>query len=200
MRASGATFRRARALFFPPFTPPSLSLIDCMKLRFESWRGSLREGGGTWLLLSRATGRQSRATAAVRDYEQREKIYNFTETRRRVRAFVVKMQSAGTEAFSPGTFRRFGVELAIRGALVLGGVGDEGGQELQSMAAACALTAWRPRETSDSPKDSGWCEGNAILRPCLSGKIFILTHKKCTLYLENRQKLPARSHGYIRYN
>lgn len=37
---------RARALLFP-FTPPSLSLIQCMKLRFESWRGSLWEGGGT---------------------------------------------------------------------------------------------------------------------------------------------------------
>lgn len=30
-----------------PSSPPSLSLIQCMKLRFESWRGSLGEGGGT---------------------------------------------------------------------------------------------------------------------------------------------------------
>lgn len=30
-----------------PFTPPSLSLVQCMKLTFESWRGSLWEGGGT---------------------------------------------------------------------------------------------------------------------------------------------------------
>lgn len=37
---------RAQALLFP-FSPPSLSLIQCMKLRFESWRGSLWEGGGT---------------------------------------------------------------------------------------------------------------------------------------------------------
>lgn len=26
---------------FPPFSPPSLSPAQCMKLRFESWRGSL---------------------------------------------------------------------------------------------------------------------------------------------------------------
>lgn len=40
--------------------------------------------------------------------------------------------------------------MAISEAFVLGRSGDEGGQELQSMAAACALTAWRPKETSDS--------------------------------------------------
>lgn len=40
----------------------------------------------------------------------------------------------------------FAGDTAIGEAFVLGRVGDEGGQELQSMAAACALTAWRRRE------------------------------------------------------
>lgn len=105
--------------------------------------------------LTGATGRQGNAIAAIWDREQREKIYNFIETRRRMFVFAVKMQSKATKAFSGATSGRFGARTAISEAFVLGRSGDEGGQELQSMAAACALTAWRPRETSDSPKDSG---------------------------------------------
>lgn len=110
---------RAQAPLFP-FTPPSLSLIECMKLRFESWRGSLCKGGGTSYRRPSATWRQSHAIAAIWDYEQREKILNFIETRRRVSVFAAKMQSKGTKAFCSGTFRRFGGEFAISEAFVLG--------------------------------------------------------------------------------
>lgn len=58
--------------------------------------------------------------AAIWDYEQREKIYNFIETRRRRFIFAAKMQSRGTKAFSSGVFGRFGGEMAISGAFVLG--------------------------------------------------------------------------------
>lgn len=110
---------RAQALFLP-LSPPYLSLIQCMKLRFESWRGSLWEGGGTCSRLTRAPSRQSHVIAAIWDHEQREQIYNFIETRRRVFVFATKMQSKGTKAFSGATFRRFGGELAISEAFVLG--------------------------------------------------------------------------------
>lgn len=114
-------------------------------------RETLRRGRDLPLLTG-ATGRRSRAIAAIWDYEQREKIYDFIETRQRMFIFVAKMQSRGTEAFSGGALGRFGGEMAISGAFVLGRSATKV-EELQSMAAACALTAWRPRETSDSPKD-----------------------------------------------
>lgn len=152
MRVSEAIFRGSRPCFPLP-RPPSLSLIQCMELRFESWRGSLWEGGGTRFSgLTGATGRQGNAIAAIWDREQREKIYNFIETRRRMFVFAVKMQSKATKAFSGATSGRFGARTAISEAFVLGRSGDEGGQELQSMAAACALTAWRPRERLLTPQ------------------------------------------------
>lgn len=70
--------------------------------------------------LTGATERQSHAIAAIWDYEQREKIYNFTETRRRMFVFVAKMQRKGTDVFSGGTLRRFGGRMAISEAFVLG--------------------------------------------------------------------------------
>lgn len=71
-------------------------------------------------MLAGATGRQSHAIAAIWDREQREKIYNFIETRRPRFVFAVKMQSRGTKAFSGATFGRFGGEMAISEAFVLG--------------------------------------------------------------------------------
>lgn len=69
------------------------------------------------------------------------------------------------------------------------------------MAAACALTAWRPTETSDSTKGQTLSEGNAFLSPHARRKIFILTRKKCTLYLDCGQKFPAKNNGStLRYN
>lgn len=76
--------------------------------------------GRDLLRLARATWRHSHAIAAIWDYEQREKIYNFIETRRRMFVFAAKMQSKGTKAFSGATFGRFGGEMAISEAFVLG--------------------------------------------------------------------------------
>lgn len=85
-----------------------------------------------------------------------------------------------------GTSGRFGGEMAINRAFVLGRSGNEGGQELQSMAAACALTAWRPRLLTPPPKKGQRrSQSNAFLRSHSNRKIFVLTHKKCTLCLEN---------------
>lgn len=82
-------------------------------------RETLRRGRDLPLLPG-ATGRPSRAIAAIWDYEQREKIYDFIETRPRMFIFAAKMQTRGTEAFSGGALGRFGGEMAISGAFVLG--------------------------------------------------------------------------------
>lgn len=102
-----------------PLSPPaSASFIQCMQLGFERWRGSLSGGGGGACrgTLAGSTRRQRRATAPIWDYEQREKIYNFTETPRRMSDFAVKTQSGGSGAFSGATCRRFGGPAAISGA------------------------------------------------------------------------------------
>lgn len=70
---------RARALL-SPFTPPSLSLIQCMKLRFESWRGSLGEGGGT-CCGSRAPPGGSRAPSQPFGTMNKERKYTILSKR-----------------------------------------------------------------------------------------------------------------------
>ena len=71
-------------------------------------------------MLSGAIRRQSHAIAAIWDYEQREKIYNLIELRRRMFIFAVKLESKSTNAFSHGTFKRFEAGLTISEAFVLG--------------------------------------------------------------------------------
>lgn len=68
----------------------------------------------------RATRRQGHAITAIWDYEQRGKICNFIETRRRMFIFATKMQSVDILAFSSGVFGRFGGVTAISEAFVLG--------------------------------------------------------------------------------
>lgn len=94
--------------FHGPLTPPSPALTHFMRLTFEHWRGSLgkeegpipeRQRGATW--------RHSRATTAIWDREQREKIYIFIETRRRMFVVVAQTRSEDTVVFSGATFGRF---------------------------------------------------------------------------------------------